>query len=146
MTVPCAACGEPAATFEAVPAGQLPQEVHELASRRDELDVWASVTLQIEEMLVDQTRIVRSGWTDSLYTIFRDWDQVGELLDEIARGAFVELRSRSYELMKAVTFHCSTCEASYCASCWTFSDPREGDAVAFTEGRCPHGHVQPQFP
>lgn len=119
IVFPCARCGRAAATFTLRPAGTG------------------------EGMWRDRDRLERAGFLGTT-------THFGELPALAAVMAAIEARDHAAVRKLAgpdlVAFHCWSCDADYCETCWRIGPPEfDADFPGFydrTHGICPMGHAQ----
>ena len=119
FALPCARCGQPAATFALLPAGSG------------------------EGMWRDRDRLERTGFLGATLH-FGELPALAELMRAIAGRDYAAVRALAGPDL--VAFHCWACAADYCQACWRIGPPEfDEDFPGFydcTEGICPAGHSQ----
>lgn len=111
----CSSCGQPAAEFSALRAGEG------------------------EGFLNDRDRLERMGWFGQCLRPLPHPEALA-LLEAIRKG---ELDALAREDIDLFGFFCRACGRAYCQACWTIAPPEFDDGLYdCTRGTCPAGHWQ----
>lgn len=115
VSLPCARCSKPAATFNLYLAGTG------------------------DGFGRDSDRLVRTGFMGEV-TKFGKLDSLSQLLTALQLHNYTAARQHDPDL---IAFHCRECDKDYCEQCWAIG-PMEFDDGFYdcTSATCPLGHEQ----
>lgn len=115
VILPCARCGQPAATFTVLAA-------------TEGAGLWR-----------DRDRLERTGFMGAV-TKFGSRVSFTNFIAAIQRRDYQAAGQFDPDF---VAFHCWSCDQDYCESCWQIGPPEfDEDFYDCTRGACPQGHEQ----